>query len=171
MKTIFFNRVLLSHQALCIGTATFLAIWGLWLICPPAVADSSQILAPQTKIELIKSGKHWIEINLSTQRLFAWEGKKLIKIASISSGKPSTPTIPGLFKIETKHLRDRMRGVDYDIADVPYTMYYNRGYAIHGAPWHNRFGTPISHGCINLPVNTAKWLYEWTSPGTSVFIH
>jgi lipoprotein-anchoring transpeptidase ErfK/SrfK len=171
MKTIFLNRVLLSHQAFCIGTATFLTIWGLWLICPPAVADSSQILAPQTKVELIDSGKHWIEINLSTQRLFAWNGNKLIKITSISSGKPSTPTYSGVFKVETKRLHDRMRGVDYDISNVPYTMYYNRGYAIHGAPWHNRFGTPISHGCINLPVDAAKWLFNWTNVGTPILIH
>jgi lipoprotein-anchoring transpeptidase ErfK/SrfK len=169
MKTIWLNRV--SNQAFWLGVGTFLAILGFWLICPPAVAENSQLLAPQTKIELIESGKHWIEINLSKQRLFAWDGNKLIKIAFISSGKPSTPTLPGLFKIETKRLRDRMRGVDYDIANVPYTMYYNRGYAIHGAPWHNRFGTPISHGCINLPVDTAKWLFEWTNVGTSVFIH
>jgi lipoprotein-anchoring transpeptidase ErfK/SrfK len=166
MKTIFLN-----HQAFWLGVATFLTLWGLWLICPPAVVGGDRTLVPQTKIALVESGKRWIEVNLSMQRLLVWEGNKLVAIAPISSGKTSTPTLPGIFKIETKRLRDRMRGVDYDIANVPHAMYYDRGYAIHGAPWHNRFGTPISHGCINLPVDTAKWLFEWTNLGTSVFIH
>lgn len=171
MKTIFLNRVFLNHQTFWVGVATFLALWGLWLFCPPAVAGGDRGLSPQTKIALIESGKRWIEVNLSMQRLLAWEGNKLVAIAPISSGKPSTPTHSGIFRIETKRLRDRMRGVDYDIANVPHAMYYNRGYAIHGATWHNRFGTPISHGCINLPAKTAKWLFEWTSVGTPVLIH
>jgi lipoprotein-anchoring transpeptidase ErfK/SrfK len=171
MKTIFFKRVFSSHQAFWLSVATFLAIWGLWLIYPPAVVGGDRTLATPTKIALVESGKHWIEVNLSMQRLLAWEGNKLVAIAPISSGKHSTPTPAGIFKIETKLLRDRMRGIDYDIDNVPYAMYYNRSYAIHGAPWHNRFGTPISHGCINLPEDTAKWLYEWTSVGTPVFIH
>jgi lipoprotein-anchoring transpeptidase ErfK/SrfK len=132
---------------------------------------SDRALATATKIALVESGKRWIEVNLSMQRLLAWEGNKLVAIAPISSGKPSTPTPEGIFKIETKRERDRMRGIDYDIANVPYAMYYNRSYAIHGAPWHNRFGTPISHGCINLSAETAKWLYKWTSVGTPVLIH
>mgnify|MGYP003460790367 CR=1 FL=1 len=134
MKTIFSNRFFSSHQAFWLGIATFLTLWGLWLILPPAVVGGDRALLSGTKIA-------------------------------------STPTHSGIFNVETKRLRDRMRGFGYDIANVPYAMYYDRGYAIHGASWHNRFGTPISHGCINLPVDTAKWLFEWTSVGTPVFIH
>lgn len=171
MKTIFSNRFFSSHQAFWLGIATFLTLWGLWLILPPAVVGGDRALLSGTKIALVESGKRWIEVNLSMQRILAWEGNKLIAIAPISSGKASTPTHSGIFNVETKRLRDRMRGFGYDIANVPYAMYYDQGYAIHGASWHNRFGTPISHGCINLPVDTAKWLFEWTSVGTPVFIH
>jgi lipoprotein-anchoring transpeptidase ErfK/SrfK len=171
MKTIFFNRVFGKHQAFCLGVATFVSIWGLWLVYPPSVVASDPAWFPEAKITLIESEKRWIEVNLLKQRLLAWEGNKLIEMTPISSGKTSTPTYSGIFKVETKRLHDRMRGIDYDISNVPYTMYYDRGYAIHGAPWHNRFGTPISHGCINLPVDAAKWLFNWTNVGTPILIH
>jgi lipoprotein-anchoring transpeptidase ErfK/SrfK len=63
-----------------------------------------------------------------------------------------------------------MRGRGYDIANVPYTMYYQNGYAIHGAYWHNKFGTPVSHGCVNLALNQAKRLFNWANVGTTVVI-
>lgn len=111
-----------------------------------------------------------IEIDLSDQRLFAWEGKKLVYSFRISTGKRSTPTPTGQFKINSKYRVNRMRGRGYDISDVPYAMYFHQGYAIHGAYWHNRFGTPVSHGCVNLPVKLAQKLYNWTTPGTLVVV-
>ncbi|NEQ04766.1 MAG: L,D-transpeptidase [Moorea sp. SIO4E2] len=76
-------------------------------------------------------------------------------------GKDSTPTHPGTFTIQSKRRKDRMRGADYDLANVPYAMYYHRGYAIHGAYWHRKFGTPVSHGCVNVAVDHAEWLFDW----------
>ena len=63
-----------------------------------------------------------------------------------------------------------MRGRGYDIPNVPYAMYFYRGYAIHGAFWHNRFGTPVSHGCVNLRVYQARKLFRWTNHGTLVIV-
>lgn len=63
-----------------------------------------------------------------------------------------------------------MRGEDYDVPNVPYVMYYDRGYGIHGAYWHNNFGTPVSHGCVNLAPNHAKWLFDWAEVGTKVVV-
>jgi lipoprotein-anchoring transpeptidase ErfK/SrfK len=111
-----------------------------------------------------------IEVDLSDQRLFAWEGKKLVYSFRISTGKRSTPTPVGQFKINSKYRTNRMRGPGYDIPNVPYAMYFHQGYAIHGAYWHNRFGTPVSHGCVNLPVKLARKLYNWTTPGTLVIV-
>ncbi|MGA9378208.1 MAG: L,D-transpeptidase, partial [Phormidium sp.] len=59
----------------------------------------------------------------------------------------------------------------YDVPNVPHTMYFHRGYAIHGAYWHNRFGTPVSHGCINVAPNHAAWLFNWANVGTPVVVH
>lgn len=125
----------------------------------------------QELIALKDSEKRWIEIDLSTQRLTAWEGNQPIRTVIVSTGKKGTPTIPGVFTIQSKRPIDRMRGADYDVPNVPYAMYYHGGYAIHGAYWHNNFGTPVSHGCINLAVDHAEWLFNWTSIKTPVIIH
>lgn len=119
---------------------------------------------------LEQSKQRWIEIKLSSQRLIAWEGKTPVYAILISTGKASTPTQPGVFTIQTRDRYARMRGDDYDIGDVPYTMYYSGSYAIHGAYWHRRFGTPVSHGCVNLAVDHARWLFNWARIGTSVVV-
>lgn len=141
------------------------------LFIPIVYAQTYQDTLNQKMAILKQSSKRWIEVNLSTQRLIAWEGNKPVYAVIISTGKKSTPTIPGIFAIQSKRRIDRMRGADYDIDDVPYAQYYSGGYAIHGAYWHQRFGTPVSHGCINLAVDHAKWLFEWSAVNTPVIIH
>ncbi|UZQ53136.1 L,D-transpeptidase [Trichothermofontia sichuanensis B231] len=136
---------------------------------PPAPPPPSRPLTPMERLK--QSGKRWIEIDTSRQRLFAWEGDKQVYAVIVSTGKPSTPTPSGVFAIQSRHRYARMRGADYDVPDVPYTMYYSGNYAIHGAYWHNRFGTPVSHGCVNVAVDHAKWLFEWASLGTPVVVH
>ena len=134
-------------------------------------AESSLPAISESIATLKESQKQWIEINLSTQRLIAWEGDQSVYEVIVSTGKKSTPTRTGLFMVQRKYRSDRMRGADYDISGVPYVMYYDRGYAIHGANWHNRFGTPITHGCVNVPVDHAAWLFDWATKGMSVVIH
>lgn len=112
----------------------------------------------------------WIEVDLSSQRLYAWQNGKRIYSIRISSGKRGTPTRVGTYAIQRKYRAKTMRGRGYVAPNVPYTMFYSGGYAIHGAYWHNRFGTPVSHGCINLPVGQARKLYSWAGPGTRVVI-
>ncbi len=141
------------------------------LFIPVVVAQTYQDTLNQKMAILKKSGERWIEVNLSTQRLIAWEGSKPVYAVIISTGKKGTPTIPGIFAIQSKRRIDRMRGEDYDIDDVPYAQYYSGGYAIHGAYWHRNFGTPVSHGCINLAVDHAKWLFNWSEVETPVVIH
>jgi lipoprotein-anchoring transpeptidase ErfK/SrfK len=122
-------------------------------------------------MQLQQSSQRWIEIDLSRQRLIAWEGNLPVYAVTISSGKPSTPTRTGTFAIQTKHRVARMIGEDYDVPDVPYTMYYDGGMAIHGAYWHNLFGNPVTHGCTNVAVDHAKWLFNWAAVGTPVVVH
>ncbi|MBD2353115.1 L,D-transpeptidase [Tolypothrix sp. FACHB-123] len=123
-------------------------------------------------IETLKqSEKRWIQIDLAKQRLIAWEGKTPVYAITVSTGKKATPTRIGTFKIQTKLKSTRMRGRGYDVPNVPYAMFYQGNYGIHGAYWHRRFGTPVSHGCVNVAPNHAKWLFDWASVGTAVFIH
>lgn len=120
--------------------------------------------------QLKNSSKRWIQIDLSEQRLITWEGGKPIFGVIVSTGKKSTPTPIGVFNIYTKLKKTRMRGEGYDVKNVPHTMYYQGGYGIHGAYWHNNFGTPVSHGCVNVAPNHAKKIFNWASVGTTVVV-
>lgn len=122
-------------------------------------------------IEFLKrSGQRWIEIRLRSQRLFAWQGNRIIYAVIVSTGKNATPTPTGLFAIQAKYPKANMVGENYNVPDVPNVMYYSGNYAIHGAYWHNNFGVPISHGCTNVAPDHAAWLYSWASVGTNVVV-
>ncbi len=125
--------------------------------------------------EIITDGK-LITVDIGKQMLYAWEGGKILHQTKISSGLSKTPTVKGSFKILRKTPLTRMKGESqwygkYDYQNVPNTMYFYQGYAIHGAYWHNRFGRPNSHGCVNVPLTSAEWLYNWASKGTRVEIY
>lgn len=113
----------------------------------------------------------WIDVDLGSQRLTAYQGNTVVFSALISGGLPRTPTVIGRFKVYTKLRSTRMRGPGYDLPGVPYTMYFYKGYAIHGTYWHNNFGHPMSHGCVNMRTQDAAWLYNWASVGTTVVTH
>jgi lipoprotein-anchoring transpeptidase ErfK/SrfK len=119
----------------------------------------------------VPDGRRWIEVDISDQSLTAWQGETAVLRTSISSGRTEYPTVRGTYKIRTKLDLERMIGPGYDTPNVPWTMYFFRGYAIHGAYWHNNFGTPVSHGCVNMRVEEAKALYEWASIGMEVVVH
>lgn len=106
----------------------------------------------------------WIDINLTTQTLVAYEGTKPVLTTKISSGSSKYPTIKGTFRIYLKLDKQTMSGPDYTTPDVPWVMYFYGNYSLHGAYWHNDFGRPRSHGCINVPVEEAKWLWYWSDP-------
>ena len=115
--------------------------------------------------------QRWLEIDLSDQRLFAWEGNTQVHAVIVSTGKSGTPTRIGEFSIQQKLPQQRMQGAGYNLPNVPHVMYYSGNYAIHGAYWHNNFGVPVSHGCINVAPDQASWFYNWAAVGTPVIIH
>lgn len=120
--------------------------------------------------ELERSGKKWIEIRLNSQRLFAWEGDRRVLAVIISSGRAGMGTPTGVFAVQSKHRTARMQGANYDVPDVPHVMYYDGNYGIHGTYWHSNFGTPMSHGCINVATDHAKTIFDWASVGTPVVV-
>lgn len=124
----------------------------------------------QTVTDLKLSDRKWIEIRLRSQRLLAWEGDRMVRAVIVSTGKHATPTPKGTFAVQTKLRYARMQGADYDISNVPYVMYYYGGYGIHGADWHRNFGRQVSHGCTNVAVDHARWLFKWASVGTPVVV-
>jgi lipoprotein-anchoring transpeptidase ErfK/SrfK len=117
------------------------------------------------------SGERWIEVNLAQRRLIAHEGNTIFLSSIVSIGKVNTPTVRGTFRVYAKLKSTRMRGPGYNLPNVPSTMYFYRGYAIHGAYWVKTFGTRISHGCVNMNLKDAAKLFNWASVGTRVWIH
>jgi len=117
------------------------------------------------------TGGRWIEVNLSNQTLTAWQGDVSVMHTSISSGLANTPTVTGRYPIKTKYSSQHMSGPGYSLPGVPWVMYFYSGYAIHGAYWHDNFGQPMSHGCVNMRVGEAGTLYDWASVGTEVYVH
>jgi hypothetical protein len=144
-----------------------------------------------------KRGEKWIDVNLTKQTLTLYEGTKAVYATLISSGEAgledsehTTATKRGIFRIHTKHVTATMSsdeiGEEFELRDVPYVQYFDKqGYALHGAYWHDRFGVPKSHGCINLAPEDARRIFYWTEPalptgwhgvlrpltGTVMFVH
>jgi LysM repeat protein len=111
-----------------------------------------------------------IIVELGSQLVKAYENGRLVKTVSVSTGLPDSPTVTGTFTIYAKHPFQTMSGPGYFLPDVPYVMYFFESYGLHGTYWHNKFGQPMSHGCVNLPTEDAKWLYNWAEIGTPVLV-
>ena len=121
--------------------------------------------------------KH-IVVSLSQEMLYAYDGDTLFMQEPISTGLELTPTPLGTFtvykKTPSRYMQGPIPGVSdqyYDLPGVPWNLYFTVGGAvIHGAYWHNKFGQPWSHGCVNLPPQEAEKLYDWAVLGTPVTV-
>lgn len=133
----------------------------------PTSSALATVLPAQTSRD---SDLKWIEVDLSDQTLIAWEnGEKKYEFI-ISSGKPWTPTVIGEYQIWIKLRFANMKGGSKEMGDyyflpnVPFVMYFYKGYGLHGTYWHNNFGTPMSHGCVNMKTEDAEKIFEWVGP-------
>jgi uncharacterized protein YraI len=124
-----------------------------------------------TPVALVGIEGHWIDINLTYQMLYAFDGTDLVGSFLVSTGTYLYPTEYGQYHIYVKRRYTLMHGADYFLPNVPYSMFYNKDFSIHGTYWHHNFGTPMSHGCVNMDTKDAEWLYNWASVGTFVNIH
>jgi len=122
-------------------------------------------------------GGRWIEVNLLDQTIAAYEDNQLVYASLVASGIEPFWTRPGVFQIYDKLDSTPMRGSfeadrsdAYYLEDVPWTMYYDKARALHGAYWHNSFGSPRSHGCVNLSVGDSRWLFDWANEGDWVYV-
>lgn len=131
-----------------------------------------------TKSGDVYTGSKRIVVDVSEEKLYAYDGDKLFMEESISTGLEFTPTPRGTFAIfkmtPSRFMQGPIPGVSdqvYDLPGVPWDMYFTSGGAvIHGAYWHDKFGQPWSHGCVNLPPQKAKELYLWAGVGMPVTI-
>ena len=125
-----------------------------------------------------QSGAEEIVVSLGAQRLWAYEGEQMVLTTLVSTGTAETPEVATpighwqiLVKLPMETMTGTIDGKPYEVDDVPYVMYFtNEGHALHGTYWHNNFGTPMSHGCVNLPMDVAEWMFRWAPEGTPVTI-
>lgn len=121
--------------------------------------------------------KREIDINLATQTVTAYENDVAVNSWSVSSGAGEFATHTGSFQIGWKTSsqnmgnRDLTQPPNYFQPDVPWVMYFNGDEALHGVYWHSNWGTPMSHGCVGMPIDAAKWLYNWSPEGVNVYVH
>ena len=135
-------------------------------------------------------GAKWIEVSIGEQRLWAYHGDTLISTTLVSTGLDPNLTEWGLFRVRLKYPEQDLQGftdatgevlgfgaaplgtIPYKVKDVPHVMYFNLdAEALHGTYWHANFGQKMSHGCVNLPLDVAEWLYGWAPLGTGVWVH
>jgi lipoprotein-anchoring transpeptidase ErfK/SrfK len=136
----------------------------------PAAAPAAAAPAPAPR------GGKSIVVDLSDQWLYAYEGERIVFDAPVSTGRDGFNTPVGRFaiyhKVRAQTMSGCLGGECWNVPNVPHAMYIVGGVALHGTYWHNQFGSGVrrSHGCINLPVGSAAWLYEWAPMGTPVSV-
>jgi lipoprotein-anchoring transpeptidase ErfK/SrfK len=113
----------------------------------------------------------WIDVNLTTQTVTAYEGDAPVRHFIVSTGLWNTPTVTGQFRVYLRYDSQTMSGPGYYLPNVKWVQYFYQGYALHGTYWHNNFGQPMSHGCVNFTEVEAEWLYQWADYGTLVNVH
>ncbi len=141
----------------------------------PTFISQEQVAGGASRPAGVGANERWIDVNLTTQMLVAYEGDRAVYSSRVSSGTWRHPTVTGQFRVWLRYtaqtMDGRRLGYDYYLPNVPYVMYFYRDYALHGTYWHNNFGTPMSHGCVNLPTPAAEWIFNWSSIGTLVSVH
>jgi hypothetical protein len=132
-------------------------------------ADALRVARVVQRPDDIPAGQKWIHVDLSEQALVAYEGDRPVFATLVSSGRKGYEPPTGVYRVRTKYLETTMDGPDpsegwYEVQQVPWTMYYHLGFALHGAYWHDTFGQVRSHGCTNIAPADARWLFLWSDP-------
>jgi hypothetical protein len=137
----------------------------------------AQITSEATPPAGVTNGR-WVDVNLAEETVSVYDNNQLVFATLASTGLDPFFTQPGLFQIYEKKVSETMSGsfaADksdyYYLEDVPWTMYFDKARALHGAYWHSIFGYPRSHGCVNLSIADAHWIYNWANVGDFVWVH
>ena len=166
------------------------AILGAWLAAGAAFAQTPTALAPGAPVWAADAalaypgpgrqqlGDKELVVSLGAQRLWAYAGESPVLSTLVSTGTAETAEVAtpvGQWRISVKFPLETMEGLvsgeAYRVEDVPDVMYFtDEGHALHGAYWHQNFGTPMSHGCVNLPLDVSSWMYGWAPEGTGVTV-
>lgn len=133
------------------------------------IVDRSIIDSLEPPAAPIGEGRELVVI-LRYQMAYAFEDGELVHQALVSTGLPATPTVQGEYKVYRKLESQTMSGPGYYIPGVEWVMYFYAGYAFHAAHWHDNFGQPMSHGCVNMTTEDARFFYDFAEIGTPVHV-
>lgn len=152
----------------------------VWLMIGPDAwvkEHDMAVVYPDTQRPDGVQDDRWISINLFEQTLTVYDRGQMVFATMVSTGLAGWWTRPGVFQIYQKLEETPMSGAFaadradyYYLQDVPWTMYFDKSRALHGAYWHNGYGYPRSHGCVNMSPADAHWLYNWAQTGTWVYV-
>jgi hypothetical protein len=116
--------------------------------------------------------ERWLDVDPASQTLLAMVGDRPVFATLVSTGRAATPTPRGVHRVWVKLAEDDMDDLEredvvenYAIQAVPWVQYFEGSNGLHAAFWHDRFGHPRSHGCVNLAPRDAAWLFAFTQPG------
>ena len=146
-------------------------------IIPPSATPIPATATPEPEVEITSQGGKEIVVDLAAQWLTAYEDGVPVFKAPVATGKDGFRTPPGTFtiyhKLKLRTMRGDSNGESWTVPNVPNVMYINGGVALHGTYWHDKFGSGVrmSHGCVNLSLADAAWLYDWAPMNTRVVVH
>jgi hypothetical protein len=137
-----------------------------------ARADHLRWIAPSPpppEVDLTRR-ERWIDVDLRTQTLIAYEGPEPVYSTMVSTGRDRFATAPGTFRVWGRYLAHTMDNTEnanlpnhFRLGDVPYVQFFDDDRGLHGVYWHDEFGVPRSHGCVNLSPRDARWLFRFTA--------
>jgi hypothetical protein len=169
LDTLFHYDVVPVLESTRVGTASWYRIGdGRWV-----EGAKISVARPVARPHTISAGARWVAVSLVEQTLVAYEGDRPVYAALVSSGIQTSPTVKGVFKTYQRTPVGKMTGGSpasgsyYYLEDVTWTCYFYGGYSLHCAYWHDNFGTPRSHGCVNLTPYDSWWLYQWSAEGAT----
>jgi len=142
---------------------------------PPLVLSKARLDPLSQSVDYVsdyapEGESKWIEVDLSEQMVIAHENGVPVRAFVVSTGLPQWPTVQGRFRIWAKTAAQTMSGGSraagdyYSLPNVQWVSYFYQDYGLHGAYWHNNFGQPMSHGCVNMTNEDAEWLFFWSGP-------
>lgn len=173
------NKTYYRYQVIQIHDSAQVGDFEWYMIAPGEWVEQRHVakVEPDPERPTGVEEQRWISINLFEQTLAAYEDGQLVFATLISGGLRGWWTYPGVFQVYKKLASTPMQGAFeadrsdfYYLEDVPWTLYYDKDRALHGAYWHNNFGFPQSHGCVNLPIADSHWIFDWAEVGTWVYV-
>lgn len=158
-----------SPRPLTRGTVLEVLVEGRRIATPSGIVPRSAVRLAwaRPRPEVIGADERWVHVDTDEQTLTAYEGNRMVFATLVSTGKKGWETPTGVFRVWLKVRHARMQGdrVPYLVDEVPDILYFGRDVALHAAVWHGRFGTAVSHGCVNVSLADGDWLFRWSPPG------